>query len=309
MTQSSQGPDRRPDGRNDARRRPGFRRTGAQPRRVAGRRDRSRQGDRLRRHRPDDQRLRHAGLPEEGLRRASIRCLPTEWETDGKTYTFKLRDGVKFHSGNPLTADDVVFSFNRLIAHRPGLRQPLRRPRREGRGGRSDDREIHAEGGLRAVPRLARPPAGRRFQDGHGQQEGRRLRRVRRLRRRVSVGQGRRLGRLHRREPEPAVRNRDGQVPGLLPRLRRQRARPRPLPLRHGGVDRARGAVARRARHLRSLAAARGDQGARRGGRHHALLGGRRHRRIRQAQHQAAAARRRPLPAGADLRLRLRHRR
>lgn len=42
--------------------------------------------------------------------------LATEWTTDGKTYTFKLRDGVKFHSGNPLTAEDVVFSYNRLIA-------------------------------------------------------------------------------------------------------------------------------------------------------------------------------------------------
>jgi peptide/nickel transport system substrate-binding protein len=42
--------------------------------------------------------------------------LASEWSTDGKTYTFKLRDGVKFHSGNPLTAADVVFSYNRLIA-------------------------------------------------------------------------------------------------------------------------------------------------------------------------------------------------
>lgn len=42
--------------------------------------------------------------------------LATEWETDGKTYTFKLRDDVKFHSGNPLTAEDVVFSYNRLVA-------------------------------------------------------------------------------------------------------------------------------------------------------------------------------------------------
>lgn len=42
--------------------------------------------------------------------------LATEWDIDGTTYTFKLRDDVKFHSGNLLTADDVVFSYDRLIA-------------------------------------------------------------------------------------------------------------------------------------------------------------------------------------------------
>ncbi|MGL5734107.1 MAG: ABC transporter substrate-binding protein, partial [Beijerinckiaceae bacterium] len=30
---------------------------------------------------------------------------------DGKTIVFKLRSGVKFSSGNPLRAEDVVFSF------------------------------------------------------------------------------------------------------------------------------------------------------------------------------------------------------
>ncbi|MEU8255538.1 ABC transporter substrate-binding protein [Micromonospora inaquosa] len=33
---------------------------------------------------------------------------------DAKTFTFKLRQGVTFADGSPLTADDVVFSLNRL---------------------------------------------------------------------------------------------------------------------------------------------------------------------------------------------------
>jgi len=42
-------------------------------------------------------------------------AIADEWEIsdDGLTYTFHLRDGVTFHNGDPLTADDVVFSFQR----------------------------------------------------------------------------------------------------------------------------------------------------------------------------------------------------
>lgn len=35
---------------------------------------------------------------------------------DGRTYTFHLRPAVRFHDGEPLTADDVVFSIARVLA-------------------------------------------------------------------------------------------------------------------------------------------------------------------------------------------------
>ena len=34
---------------------------------------------------------------------------------DGKTYTFKMRPGVKFASGNPMTAEDAAFSLQRAV--------------------------------------------------------------------------------------------------------------------------------------------------------------------------------------------------
>jgi ABC-type transport system substrate-binding protein len=34
---------------------------------------------------------------------------------DGLTYTFKIREGVKFHDGALLTADDVVYTFDRML--------------------------------------------------------------------------------------------------------------------------------------------------------------------------------------------------
>ena len=34
---------------------------------------------------------------------------------DGKTYTFEIKPGIKFASGNPMTAEDVVFSFQRAV--------------------------------------------------------------------------------------------------------------------------------------------------------------------------------------------------
>ncbi|MGZ5078591.1 MAG: ABC transporter substrate-binding protein, partial [Usitatibacter sp.] len=43
-----------------------------------------------------------------------VPLLATSWENPNpRTWIFHLRRGVKFHDGTPLTADDVVFSFER----------------------------------------------------------------------------------------------------------------------------------------------------------------------------------------------------
>ncbi len=42
--------------------------------------------------------------------------LASNWEIDGATYTFNLRDDVAFQSGNPLRAEDVVYSVERMTA-------------------------------------------------------------------------------------------------------------------------------------------------------------------------------------------------
>ena len=47
--------------------------------------------------------------------------LAESWTVDGATYTFKLRDGVSFQSGNPLRAEDVVYSLERMQAIGAGL--------------------------------------------------------------------------------------------------------------------------------------------------------------------------------------------
>jgi len=45
-------------------------------------------------------------------------ALAERWElsADKRTYTFHLRSGVTFASGNPMTADDVVYSLKRVLA-------------------------------------------------------------------------------------------------------------------------------------------------------------------------------------------------
>src|SRR5262244_3933776 len=42
-------------------------------------------------------------------------CLAESWKEspDGLVYEFKLREGLKFHNGDPFTAEDVKFTFQR----------------------------------------------------------------------------------------------------------------------------------------------------------------------------------------------------
>lgn len=40
---------------------------------------------------------------------------------DGTTYTFKIQSGITFHDGSPLTAEDVVYSMQRMLAIKKGF--------------------------------------------------------------------------------------------------------------------------------------------------------------------------------------------
>lgn len=58
------------------------------------------------------------GLTRIGSGGEVLPALAKSWEIsdDGKTYTFHLQEGVKFHDGSDLTAEDVVFSLDRARA-------------------------------------------------------------------------------------------------------------------------------------------------------------------------------------------------
>jgi peptide/nickel transport system substrate-binding protein len=64
----------------------------------------------------------YEGLVERGKDLKIIPALAESWETPEPTrWRFHLRKGVKFHNGDPFTADDVVFSADRVRANGSNL--------------------------------------------------------------------------------------------------------------------------------------------------------------------------------------------
>ncbi len=64
----------------------------------------------------------------EGLMKASVEGMPVEAiasdytiSDDALVYTFTLRDGVKFHNGEDVTVDDVIWSYTRAGSDHPGI--------------------------------------------------------------------------------------------------------------------------------------------------------------------------------------------
>ena len=80
--------------------------------------------------------------------------LATEWKRtpDGKGWRLTLREGVKFASGNVMTADDVKFSIDRVVNLKDQPSQYLTQPRARSTSSTCQDRRSHPQGSGGADP-------------------------------------------------------------------------------------------------------------------------------------------------------------
>ena len=101
--------------------------------------------------------------------------LATSWDTsdDGLTWTFHIRDDVTWSDGEPLTADDIAYTYSRIIDGGPGGRHlgclPHRREERH--RARPADRRADAEEAARDAAAAADPDRARARLEGR-QREG-----------------------------------------------------------------------------------------------------------------------------------------
>ena len=182
---------------------------------------------------------RRAGEADAG-QRAWRRAWPSRGRVsqDGLVYEFVLRKGARFHNGEPVTAEDVKFSFER---YRGAGAKPLKERVAGGRDRRSRARALPPQGAVARLHDLLRHAGHRRRLDRA--QEVRREGRRRRLQEGarsapgpyqfVSLHAGRRAGArgLRRLLAQGAER----EAPGASSRCR---TRPRGWPmLKRGEVD------------------------------------------------------------------------
>ncbi len=81
----------------------------------------------------------------------------TSWErsADGLTWTFKLRDDIKWSDGKPLTSADVAYTFNRTAKEEWSNFSPFTEGFSQGHRAGPDDGGRHHQG---ARPAPAEPP-------------------------------------------------------------------------------------------------------------------------------------------------------
>ena len=65
----------------------------------------------------------HEGLTRQNATLAYEPSLALSWEASGLTWTFKLRQGVKFHDGSAFDANSVKFVFDRILGPEATLRK------------------------------------------------------------------------------------------------------------------------------------------------------------------------------------------
>ena len=144
----------------------------------------------------------------------------------GKTVTIKLRSGVKFNDGTPMTAEAMKFSLDRHRTLSGSNRKQRAGVGDRGRGGRPAHRAPAPQGAVRAADRAARRPRGHAGVPGRGQEARREVRDRAGLRGPVAVRRAGAPGPDRARALAALLRPRGGEVrpPRLPHHSRRQRA-------------------------------------------------------------------------------------